>query len=89
MATLASDLLPAPVAISTVVFDMDGVITDTASVHRVAWKSLFDDYLRSRSDETGEQFVEFTETDYLTYVDGKRREDGVANIAGEIMHLAL
>lgn len=79
MATLVSDLLPSPVAISTVVFDMDGVITDTASVHRVAWKSLFDDYLRSRSAETGEEFVEFTETDYLTYVDGKRREDGVAS----------
>lgn len=79
MPTLVSDLLASPVGVSTVVFDMDGVITDTASVHRVAWKSLFDDYLRSRADDGTEDFVEFTEADYLTYVDGKRREDGVAS----------
>jgi beta-phosphoglucomutase family hydrolase len=79
MATLVSDLLSSPVEVSTVVFDMDGVITDTATVHRVAWKALFDDYLRERSQETGESFEEFTETDYLTYVDGKRREDGVGS----------
>jgi beta-phosphoglucomutase family hydrolase len=79
MATLVSDLLSAPVEVSTVVFDMDGVITDTATVHRVAWTSLFDDYLRERAGPSGEPFVEFTETDYLTYVDGKRREDGVAS----------
>ena len=79
MATLVSDLLSAPVEVSTVVFDMDGVITDTASVHRVAWKALFDDYLQGRAQENGEPFEEFTETDYLTYVDGKRREDGVAS----------
>jgi len=75
---LTSPLMAGPVPISTVVFDMDGVITDTATVHRVAWKQLFDDYLRRRSAETGAEFVEFTETDYLAYVDGKRREDGVA-----------
>lgn len=79
MPTLVSDLLASPVGVSTVVFDMDGVITDTASVHRVAWKSLFDDYLRSRADDGTEDFVEFAEADYLTYVDGKRREDGVAS----------
>jgi len=79
MTSLASPLLESPVAIDTVVFDMDGVITDTATVHRVAWKQLFDDYLKRRADETGEPFVEFTETDYLAYVDGKRREDGVAS----------
>jgi len=79
MTSLASPLLGSPVAIDTVVFDMDGVITDTATVHRVAWKQLFDDYLTRRASETGEPFVEFTETDYLAYVDGKRREDGVAS----------
>lgn len=78
MTHLTSPLLAAPVPVSTVVFDMDGVITDTATVHRVAWKQLFDDYLKARSEETGEEFVEFTETDYLAYVDGKRREDGVS-----------
>ena len=79
MTMLAGPFPTSPVSVDTVVFDMDGVITDTASVHRVAWKQLFDDYLRRRSDETGEPFVEFTETDYLAYVDGKRREDGVAS----------
>lgn len=79
MAALVSDLLPSSVPVSTVVFDMDGVITDTASVHRVAWKSLFDDYLASRAEQGADDFVEFTETDYLQYVDGKRREDGVAS----------
>ncbi len=79
MATLVSELLSSPVDVSTVVFDMDGVITDTASVHRVAWKALFDDYLHERAQRSGESFEEFTETDYLTYVDGKRREDGVAS----------
>jgi beta-phosphoglucomutase family hydrolase len=79
MAMLASSLLESPVVVDTVVFDMDGVITDTATVHRVAWKQLFDDYLRERATQSGDAFVEFTETDYLRYVDGKRREDGVAS----------
>jgi alpha,alpha-trehalase len=60
-----------------VVFDMDGVVTQTASVHEAAWKSLFDDYLRQRAAETGGQFREFTPDDYLRYVDGKPRYDGV------------
>ena len=79
MVVLSGPLLDSPVTVQTVVFDMDGVITDTATVHRVAWKQLFDDYLTERSEQTGEAFVEFTETDYLKYVDGKRREDGVAS----------
>lgn len=79
MASLTGPLLREPVAVNTVVFDMDGVITDTATVHRVAWKQLFDDYLRTRAEGSGVAFVEFTEDDYLKYVDGKRREDGVAS----------
>jgi beta-phosphoglucomutase family hydrolase len=59
-------------------FDMDGVLTDTASVHTVAWARTFDDFLRGRSARTGEPFVPFDpRTDYPAYVDGKRREDGV------------
>lgn len=59
-------------------FDLDGVLTDTASVHKKAWKAMFDDYLRRRADRGGEPFVAFDAgTDYLQYVDGKRREDGV------------
>jgi len=57
------------------IFDMDGVITTTASVHSRAWKSTFDEFLKARS---GEKFVPFTyEKDYIPYVDGKPRIDGI------------
>jgi beta-phosphoglucomutase family hydrolase len=54
-------------------FDLDGVLTQTAKVHAAAWKQMFDEYLRSRAA----QFREFTPDDYEQYVDGKPREDGV------------
>ncbi len=60
-----------------VLFDLDGVITDSASLHRACWKQMFDDYLRRRSEETGEPFDPFTEQDYREYVDGRLRYDGV------------
>ncbi|MGX9789145.1 beta-phosphoglucomutase family hydrolase [Mycobacterium sp. MMS18-G62] len=59
-------------------FDLDGVLTDTASVHKRAWQLMFDAYLRERADRTGEPFVAFDPaSDYETFVDGKKREDGV------------
>ena len=61
------------------VFDLDGVITFTARVHAAAWKQLFDDFLRKRSGQFGEPFRPFDEQDYLSYVDGKPRYDGVAS----------
>jgi beta-phosphoglucomutase family hydrolase len=62
-----------------VLFDLDGVITATASVHAAAWKQMFDDFLRTRAEATGGDFVEFdTEDDYKPYVDGRPRYDGVA-----------
>jgi beta-phosphoglucomutase family hydrolase len=61
-----------------VIFDLDGVITKTALVHSVAWKEMFDQYLRLREAQYGETFVEFThEGDYIKYVDGKPRYEGV------------
>ena len=58
-------------------FDLDGVLTDTASVHAAAWKQMFDEYLRERSEQTGEPFVPFDpRADYDRYVDGKKRSDG-------------
>jgi trehalose 6-phosphate phosphatase len=64
--------------IDAVVFDMDGVVTDTASVHGAAWKRLFDEYLAERARRRGEPFVPFDiEDDYRRYVDGKPRYDGV------------
>jgi len=63
--------------LDAVIFDMDGVVTDTARVHARCWKRVFDDYLRARSDRTGEALRLFDDEDYLRYVDGKPRYDGV------------
>jgi trehalose 6-phosphate phosphatase len=58
-----------------VLFDLDGVVTKTAKVHAAAWKRLFDAYLKKRDGDAFEPFD--VETDYLRYVDGKPRYDGV------------
>jgi beta-phosphoglucomutase family hydrolase len=61
-----------------VLLDLDGVITDTASIHARSWKRTFDEYLRSRSSRTGEPFRPFDiATDYKLHVDGKPRYNGV------------
>ena len=61
-----------------VLFDLDGVITATATLHAACWKKMFDEYLEKRSTETGEPFKPFEiATDYKLYVDGKPRYDGV------------
>jgi beta-phosphoglucomutase-like phosphatase (HAD superfamily) len=64
--------------LEAVVFDTDGVLTDTASVHAAAWKRLFDQYLRRRATRDGEPLRPFIEADYLRVVDGRPRYDGVA-----------
>ena len=62
-----------------VLFDLDGVLTRSASVHAAAWKKLFDGFLEKRATQTGEPFVPFDiATDYPRHVDGKPRYDGVA-----------
>ena len=66
-------------AFDAVIFDMDGVITKTAVTHAAAWKKMFDEYLKKRTREHGEAFQEFTQNDYLSYVDGKPRYKGVAS----------
>jgi beta-phosphoglucomutase family hydrolase len=61
-----------------VLLDLDGVITDTASVHAACWKQMFDEYLLKRATLRGEAFRSFEiATDYRLYVDGKPRFDGV------------
>jgi beta-phosphoglucomutase-like phosphatase (HAD superfamily) len=61
-----------------VFFDLDGVITDTASLHAACWKQMFDEYLQRRATQRGEAFQAFdVATDYRLYVDGKQRFDGV------------
>jgi len=62
-----------------VLFDLDGVLTRTASVHAAAWKRLFDEFLERHAAESGRAFVPFdAEADYRRFVDGKPREQGVA-----------
>ncbi len=70
--------IPVPIdRIDGFIFDMDGVVTDTARLHARCWKRVFDEYLRARSNTTGETLRPFDEEDYLRYVDGKPRYDGV------------
>jgi beta-phosphoglucomutase family hydrolase len=61
-----------------VVFDLDGVLTDTARVHAAAWKDLFDGFLSGQAKSKGTAFIPFdSQGDYLRHVDGKPRYDGV------------
>src|SRR5690348_6953483 len=61
-----------------ILFDLDGVITNTANLHANCWKQMFDEYLQKRASERGEEFRPFDlATDYRLYVDGKPRFDGV------------
>jgi beta-phosphoglucomutase family hydrolase len=65
-------------AYDAVLLDLDGVITDTASLHAACWKQMFDEYLRNRATQRGDAFCPFdVSTDYRLYVDGKPRFDGV------------
>ena len=67
-----------PDGITTCLFDLDGVLTQTAKIHAQAWKQMFDDFLREWAERNGEPFQEFDRpTDYDEYVDGKPRLDGV------------
>ena len=61
-----------------VLLDLDGVITNTASIHAACWKQMFDEFLQKRGIQRGEAFRPFDlDADYRLYVDGKPRFDGV------------
>ena len=61
-------------------FDMDGVLTDTASAHAAAWKQTFDEFMAKETTRTGTTYAPFDiEQDYEKYVDGEPRDDGVRN----------
>jgi beta-phosphoglucomutase family hydrolase len=71
-------MLDLPAGITTCLFDLDGVLTQTAKVHARAWKEMFDDFLRDWAERHGQPFEAFDRpTDYDEYVDGKPRLDGV------------
>jgi len=70
-------VLGLPEAIRACLFDLDGVLTQTAKVHAAAWKEMFDAYLRQRAERTGQPFVPFdARAEYDEYVDGRPRADG-------------
>ena len=70
-------MLGLPDGVNTCLFDLDGVLTQTAKVHFAAWRQMFDEYLQQRAERAGEKFKPFTQHDYDAYVDGKPRYDGV------------
>ena len=71
-------MLGLPDGITTCLFDLDGVLTQTAKVHASAWKQMFDEFLRGWYGRAGQPFREFAlPDDYERYVDGKQRRDGV------------
>jgi beta-phosphoglucomutase family hydrolase len=71
-------MLGLPATIRACLFDLDGVLTQTATVHAAAWKEMFDAFLLARTAVTGEAFVPFDAVaDYHAHVDGKPRYDGV------------
>jgi beta-phosphoglucomutase family hydrolase len=66
-------VLGLPDSIRACLFDLDGVLTRTATVHFAAWKRTFDGFLAEH--EPGSE--PFSQLDYNRYVDGRHRADGV------------
>lgn len=64
-------------ALQAAVFDLDGVVTFTARLHRAAWRELFDAFLRARAAEIGAPFHPFTDAEYVAHVDGRPRLEGI------------
>ena len=72
-----------PTGIRACLFDLDGVLTDTAAVHKKAWQQMFDEFLSHRGDTTP-----FSQADYNDYVDGKPRMAGTRDfLASRGIHL--
>jgi beta-phosphoglucomutase family hydrolase len=71
-------MLGLPEGIRACLFDLDGVLTQTATVHAAAWKEMFDEFLRARAEEDGAPYLPFdAASDYHRFVDGRPRYDGV------------
>ncbi|MFC4530113.1 beta-phosphoglucomutase family hydrolase [Sphaerisporangium dianthi] len=82
-------MLGLPDGVRGCLFDMDGVLTRTATVHAAAWKATFDAFLRQRAGQTGDAFVPFDEvSDYDRYVDGRKRLDGTRDFLAS-RHITL
>src|ERR1044072_5402430 len=74
-------MLGLPDGVTALLFDLDGVLTDTAVVHKAAWKEMFDAFLKERGEP------EFTGSDYDRSLDGKPRYDGVSADPGSVRYL--
>ena len=82
-------MLGLPPTVSACLFDLDGVLTQTAKVHAQAWKMMFDAFLKQRADKTGQPYQPFDKiTDYDLYVDGKPRHEGVRSFLAA-RHIAI
>jgi beta-phosphoglucomutase family hydrolase len=74
--------------VTALLFDLDGVLTETATLHAAAWKEMFDEFLRRWAADHGQPFASFTMRDYQLYVDGRPRADGVRSfLASRGIHL--
>jgi beta-phosphoglucomutase family hydrolase len=75
---MMAGMLKLPGTITACLFDLDGVLTDTARVHKQAWKQMFDSFLHERfGGSSAPERGPFTDEDYERYVDGRPRLDGV------------
>jgi beta-phosphoglucomutase family hydrolase len=69
-----------PDKIRACLFDLDGVLTQTALIHAAAWQEMFDSFLREHASRTGQPFAAFDPaSDYDRYVDGRPRAQGVTS----------
>ncbi len=76
-------MLGLPDGVRVLLFDLDGVLTQTSALHTKAWTETFDAFLSAHAERMGEPFVPFDPVaDYAAYVDGKRRVDGVRDFLG-------
>lgn len=73
-----TQIVISPQMFEAAIFDLDGVVTQTASAHAASWKAMFDEFLRQYGAESNQSFEPFDiERDYHLYVDGKPRYEGV------------
>ena len=77
-------MLGLPPGIVAGLFDLDGVLTSTARLHAAAWAHTFDEFLRSRSERTGQPFRAFANDDYTSSVDGRPRADGALSVGDKV-----
>jgi beta-phosphoglucomutase family hydrolase len=66
-----------PSSVTALLFDLDGVLTSTAVIHSQAWTQAFNSFLQSYPVGDPEQKRPFSQADYLQYVDGRSRDDGI------------